>query len=94
MLGISATGIQPRQTFAAVLLERPFSLKIPAKAAHQVGTECPTFRFLHVRIGKMPTNFPEAFFRLLIPLQPLVSSLAPYRTLQMSARCTRKSESV
>ena len=55
----------------SILLERPFSLKIPAKAAHQFGTECPTFRFLHVRIGKMPTNFPKTFLRLLIPLQPL-----------------------
>src|SRR2546426_8869414 len=57
--------------FFSILLERPFSLKIPAKAAHQVGTECPTFRFLHIRIGKMPANFTESFFRLLIPLQAL-----------------------
>jgi hypothetical protein len=43
--------------YLSILLERPFSLKIPAKAAHQFGTECPTFRFLHVRVRKMPTNF-------------------------------------
>ena len=57
--------------FSILPLECPFSLEIPAKAAHQVGTERPTFRFLHVWIGKMPTNFLKAFFCLLIPLQPL-----------------------
>ena len=57
--------------FSILPLERPFSLQIAAKAAHQVGTKCPTFRFLHIRIGKMSANFLKAFFRLLIPLQPL-----------------------
>jgi len=57
--------------FSILPLERPFSLQITAKAAHQIGTKCPTFRFLHVWIGKMFTNFPKAFLRLLIPLQPL-----------------------
>ena len=57
--------------FSILPLERPFSLQIAAKAAHQIGTKCPTFRFLHIRIGKMPANFLKAFFRLLIPLQPL-----------------------
>jgi hypothetical protein len=57
--------------FSILPLERPFSLKIPAETVHQVGAECPTFRFLHVWIGKMFTNFLKAFLRLLIPLQPL-----------------------
>src|SRR5262245_51666195 len=55
----------------SILLERAFSLQILAKPIHQIGTECPTFGLLRVRIGKMFPNFLQAFLRLLITFQPL-----------------------